>query len=435
MKSIIYKHFQKIFVLTSFLSIALNYNVIFASTKINSASPIDTIGFESYKGLVVDHKSGSPLAFASVLLKGTNISTVTNAEGYFLLKVPKKELNRDLIISFLGYKNKIQPIKTLHSELNRFEMDALPMLLPEISVLFSDADDLVWAVIQKKGDNYLNNPAIMTAFYRETIKKRKSYVSLLEAVVDVYKYPYKSFRQDLASLYKVRKNTDYQKLDTMVFKLMGGPYNTLFADLMRYSDEFFTDNMSNYDFSFDKSTRIDDRTVYVVNFKQNPTYLNPLFHGKLYIDAQNLALIKAEFGLNLENRDAAAQIYIKKKPLNAKAYPTRSKCTVDYLQRDGKWYMSYCRVELDIYIDWKRKLFNTLYESTMEMAVTDWVTTSSGVDDIWLKPKEKLKTNAIVADKATGFSDPAFWGESNVIEPEKPIESAIRKINKQLKKK
>jgi len=428
-------HFRKFFALTSFLSIALNYNVIFASTKNNSASPIDTIGFESYKGLVVDHKSGSPLAFASVLLKGTNISTVTNAEGYFLLKVPKKELNRDLIISFLGYKNKIQPIKTLHSESNRFEMDALPMLLPEISVLFSDADDLMRAVIQKKGDNYLSIPAIMTAFYRETIKKRKSYVSLLEAVVDVYKYPYTSFRQDLASLYKVRKNTDYQKLDTMVFKLMGGPYNTLYADIMRYSDDFFTDNMSNYDFSFDKSTRIDDRTIYVVNFKQNPTYLTPLFHGKLYIDAQSLALIKAEFGLNLENRDAAAQIFIKKKPLNAKAYPTRSKCTVDYLQRDGKWYMSYCRVELDIYIDWKRKLFNTLYESTMEMAVTDWVTTSSGVDDIWVKPKDKLKINTIVADKTSGFVDPAFWGESNVIEPEKSIETAIRKINKQLRKK
>jgi hypothetical protein len=37
-------------------------------------------------------------------------------------------------------------------------------------------------------------------------------------------------------------------------------------------------------------------------------------------------------------------------------------------------------------------------------------------------------------DKASGFSDPDFWGAYNVIEPEKSIEFAIKKIKKQLKK-
>jgi hypothetical protein len=35
----------------------------------------------------------------------------------------------------------------------------------------------------------------------------------------------------------------------------------------------------------------------------------------------------------------------------------------------------------------------------------------------------------------SGFADPNFWGEFNLIEPEKPIETAIRKIQKQLEKK
>ena len=39
-----------------------------------------------------------------------------------------------------------------------------------------------------------------------------------------------------------------------------------------------------------------------------------------------------------------------------------------------------------------------------------------------------------MSDEASGFSDPEFWGEYNVIEPEKPIESAIKKIQKQLEK-
>jgi len=424
---------RKFFLLLFFLELFLSYNASFAS-PINIPKPqIDTLSFVVFKGMVVDHHTGSPLAFASILLKGTNISTVTNTEGSFSLKVPKDVQRGIMEISFLGYKTRTVPLDNLLNGLNTFELDALTLVLPEVSVVFSDAASLVREVIKRKGVNYSVNPILMTAFYRETIKKRKTYVSLQEAVIDVHKYPYTSGKQDWASLYKVRKKTDYQKLDTLVFKLMGGPYNTLFADVIKNSDDIFTDNMvNNYDFSFDMPTRIDDRTVYVVNFKQRPTYTDPLYYGKLFIDAQSLALIRAEYSLNLENREAAADIFVKKKPLNAKVYPTKSNCRIDYVERGDRWYLNYCRVELDIFINWKKKLFNTSYSSTMEMAVTDW--TVSIMDDSWLKPKNKLKITAIVADEAAGFNDPAFWGDYNVIEPEKSIQSAIKKIQKQLKK-
>ena len=50
------------------------------------------------------------------------------------------------------------------------------------------------------------------------------------------------------------------------------------------------------------------------------------------------------------------------------------------------------------------------------------------------RPSESLRPTIILSDEASGFSDPDFWGEYNIIEPEKSIESAIEKINKQLKK-
>ena len=434
MKPVIDIFFRKTLTFLLLSEMFLSFDTLCAATFITPAGQIDSIDYVQYKGLIVDHKSGSPLAFASILLKGTNISTVSNTEGAFSLKVPKNYLNGSILISFLGYRNMVLSISDVKTESNRFELEALTVDLPEISVIFNDAASLMLAVIDKKGDNYSANPAIMTAFYRETIKKRKTYVSLQEAVVDIYKYAYTSGKDDWASLYKVRKNTDYEKLDTLVFKLMGGPYNTLAADVMKNSDIFFTEKMlTNYEFAFEKYTRIDNRTVYVIDFKQRPTYTDPLFYGKLYIDAQSLAMISAEYNLNLKNREAATQLFIKKKPLNAKVYPTRFHCRVDYVQKENKWYLNYCRVELDVYIDWKRRLFNTLYESTMEMAVTDW--TTSNVEEKWLRPRERMKKSVIVADEAAGFADPLFWGELNVIEPEKSIESAIRKIQKQLKKK
>ena len=50
----------------------------------------DTIGYNSYNGIVVDGKTNDPLAFASINVNETNISTVTNSKGEFLLKIPKK---------------------------------------------------------------------------------------------------------------------------------------------------------------------------------------------------------------------------------------------------------------------------------------------------------------------------------------------------------
>ena len=64
------------------------------------------------------------------------------------------------------------------------------------------------------------------------------------------------------------------------------------------------------------------------------------------------------------------------------------------------------------------------------MAITDW---EKSLNETFTK-KETFRPTMILSDEASGFSDPEFWGEYNIIEPEKSIESAIEKINKQLEK-
>src|SRR5690606_22169828 len=123
-----------------------------------------------------------------------------------------------------------------------------------------DAQALIREVMAKKGDKYLGSSTVMTAFYRETIKKRKRNVSLSEAVVTIYKTPYDSPREDALELYKARKSTDYNKLDTVALKLQGGPYNTLFVDVMKYSQYIFAEeDLSNYKFTLHRSTMLNDR--------------------------------------------------------------------------------------------------------------------------------------------------------------------------------
>ncbi len=101
-------------------------------------------------------------------------------------------------------------------------------------------------------------------------------------------------------------------------------------------------------------------------------------------------------------------------------------------ENDGKWYYSYSRVDLGLRINWKRKIFNTTYYASVEMAVTD---RKEITDEKSIRYKERMKPSVIISDESNGFSEPDFWGEYNVIEPERSIESVIKKIQKNLEKK
>lgn len=387
--------------------------------------------FTEYKGIVLDKQTNKPLAFASIFINGSGSTTVTNSDGEFSVKLPVGSNDIVLTVKYIGYKNFSFRISELQAQKGKILLEPVNVELPEVSVISKDADALIEAMLEKKGVNYADKDMSLTAFYRESIRKNKTYVSLAEAVIDITKPSYSSYRNDVVKLYKSRKQTDYNRLDTLVFKLMGGPFNSLYLDIMKYTDLFFTENLAeNYVFSFDRSTRQDDRLIYVIDFWQNKNNPDPLYYGKLYIDAESLALKSAVFNLNLEKKEDAARMFIVKKPLNAKITPITASYRMDYFEKDGKWYYGYSRIELGLRINWKKKLFNTTYYSTIEMATTDIIPVSATSS----ANKARLRPNVIISDEASGFADPDFWGEFNVIEPEKSIETAIKKIQKQLEK-
>lgn len=420
--TVIRQHSLK-YLLILFLLSGLGINSVFAQT----------INYTEYAGEVIDADSKKPLIFATLTVDNTNVTTITNSEGQFSLKVPNEYSENKLTIAFLGYKTKQIAITDLNEEKNKILMTEFVMALPEASVdAPNDAEALVKETLNRKGENYLNESTVMTAFYRETIKKRRTNVSLSEAVVNIYKTPYSSKKTDALELYKARKSTDYTKLDTVALKLQGGPFNTLFVDMVKYPKYIFTEETLNYyDFSFDTSTRVNDQLIYVINFKQKPEIIDQLYNGKLYIDAENKILTSAIYSLNITDKRLASQMFVRRKPKNAEVWPTEVSYRVDYREKDGKWYYGYSNVLLEFKINWDKRLFNSVYSMNCEMAITDW---EKNTDNAFPKYKDRMKSSIILSDEAIGFADPDFWGEYNIIEPEKSIESAIKKIQRQLRK-
>ncbi len=385
-----------------------------------------------FKGKVIDANSKKDLVSATLSIDNTNISTVTNNEGEFSLKVPSNHTNGSVTVSFLGYTSEKIELETLSKNKNKILLKPSVMTLSAVDVIApKNAKKLVLETFKKKGDNYFEDHTLMTAFYRETIKKRKKNISLSEAVVNIHKTPYSSQQQDAVELYKARKSTDYNKIDTLTLKLQGGPFNTLFVDMMKYPKYIFTEKtLQLYNYTFERSLRINNNLIYVINFEKQPHLQDQMYKGQLFIDANNKILTSAVYELEITNKELASKMFVRRKPANAKVYPTNVAYRVDYREKDNKWYYGYSNVQLEFKINWDDKLFNSVYSMNCEMAITDWEKNLSNK----LTKKEKLKQTIILSDEAVGFSDPNFWGEYNIIEPEKSIESAIKKIQRQLKK-
>ncbi|RMA58897.1 carboxypeptidase-like regulatory domain-containing protein [Ulvibacter antarcticus] len=419
-------------------TIKWNYRILIMTVCIALGSIFTSIAqeltnFSSFSGIVQDSNDRSPLESASIIVKNSNISVTTNSEGNFIIKIPEQYTDGSIIVSFLGYSSKEITITSLSKENNKI------MLVPKITnlsevnlVTFKNVESFVRTVFRKKTENNPVEPNIMTAFYRETVKRRSRNVSLTEAVVSLYKQPYNTNKKDIIELNKARKSTDYRRLDTVAFKLQGGPFSTLFIDIMKYPEYIFAEEyIADYDFKFEPPTTIKGKYIYVVGFKQKETITVPLYEGTLFIDSETLALTSANYHLNVEDSQAVEKMLVKKKPSDVRVYPLLASYHVDYRENKGKWYYSYGNIELTFKISQKGKWFSSVYSLASEMAVTDW---ELNLENKKVKSRERLSPTVIMSDEVSGFADPDFWGAYNVIEPEKSIESAISKIQRKIEK-
>lgn len=99
------------------------------------------------------------LSFASVLVKGTNLGTNANADGFYTLKLPAGTYQ--LIFQYVGYKKKTENVSVQGNTTQDVSLSPESYELKEVIV--SDGEDPAYAVI------------------RQAIKKRKTYLNEVEA--------------------------------------------------------------------------------------------------------------------------------------------------------------------------------------------------------------------------------------------------------------
>ncbi|HQH40554.1 MAG TPA: carboxypeptidase-like regulatory domain-containing protein [Bacteroidales bacterium] len=390
----------------------------------------DTSKVATFSGKIIDKLTKKPVIFANVHVVGHSIGTVSNSDGEFVLKVPMGLAGGKLGITHLGYRNFQVDLSELTKEGYVIAMEPEPIPITEVIIRSNDPLTLLQAAMRRIEENYPVKPAMVTGFYREAIKKNRSYVELAEAILDVYKAPYnKVYDEDRVKIYKGRKSQDVERMDTVTFKLQGGPKTVFLLDVVKNPEILLEpDYMKFYKYSLSGMATVNDKDCYVIEFDQRPDVNEPLYSGKIYLDVNNLAITGLEFRLSDIGLHLASNVLVKKKPVSMQVETLSGNYLVNYKEFNNKWYLNYVRSELKFRCKWKKKLFNTTFTVMSEMAVTDIDT----VNISRFAYRESARMSDVFADQVDYFKDEGFWGDYNYIKPDETIQEAIRRLNRRV---
>ena len=398
-------------------------------------------------GNVVDDKTGDALGQVSV--SAGRVSVVTNEDGDFTLKLT--EAPGKIAVSHVGYKTRYLDVKPGQSENLKVRLRPATIQLREIVVVNEDPRELVETAISKIPENYSMVPEMLKGFYRETAMKRKHYIYVAEGVEDMYKTPYnRSVHRDKVAIVKGRRLLSQKSSDTLGIKVMGGPVQAVFLDLVKNRELLFTkEHMDEYRFTMGTPEFINDRQQFVVNMEPALVTDYALFHGKIYIDCERLAFTRIELDLDMKDKDKATRTMLVKKPFGVKFKPRELSSVVDYRYEDGVTRIfgvkfkprelssvvdyryedgvtriSYLKNTFRFNCDWKKRLFATSFTATCEMVVTD----SSSSDIRPIGTRSSFDSRDSYYDKVEYFLDPDYWSSYNIIEPSESLDKAIQKL-------
>jgi len=325
-------------------------------------------------GKILDNNNFKEIPYVNIYVEGSTMGTITNKDGDYELKIPLKFKEKVLVFSCIGYETQEHKINSI---LNVNLKEKL-IKLEEVTVNPIKPIELLQQAIKKIPQNYPTNAVYYDAFYRSLTKENNKYVRLLEAsciynyasyieIFDITNAQKMYFRKnknyncsfnegmnnwfdlyvnpnDQVKIIESRISEDNSSLGNEIL-LVGGPLNLIATDKVKYLNAFLNKkHFNHYKYSEEKTVSFDNKDVYVVSFKpkliqfrdKNPgiikfvnrrKYLNAEFEGKIYIEAENKAIIRIEYNIVYKNS-------------LRKRYPYPYSVRIDYKQIKNKWYLS-----------------------------------------------------------------------------------------------
>lgn len=147
-------------------------------------------------GKVIDAETGDPIPFANVVIKGTNIGTPTDFDGFF--RIEGEGESDTLLVSYIGYAQKKKVYEKGISQTINFQLEPESTTLNEVVVYARKQENPAFAIMRSVINNKPNNDKRRIAGYEyesynkieidlDNISdklKQKKYMQKISAVLD-----------------------------------------------------------------------------------------------------------------------------------------------------------------------------------------------------------------------------------------------------------
>jgi len=388
-----------------------------------------TENFISISGTIFDKDTQEPIPFATIAVTTWGLGTISNNDGIFTLKIPTEYLSSDVVVSHLGYETQKLPLSILSQTKADIYIKPRYIAIQEVIIRNIDARSVVKSAIDNIDKYFITENCYLTGFYREGVKRNKTYLNYSEAVFKVFKTSYsKGSILDQVKLIKSRKIENTNRADTLTVKLKAGIKGTLEMDILKNLPDFLDREYMNY-YNYTKTDIVayENHSAYAIEFEQKPEITLPLYKGTLYIDVEKLILLAADFQVNPDKVGDLTNQLIIKKDRGIKVKPKEVKYSIDYRLFGNKYVIQHIRGDLKLNINKRYKLFSDDYSLFFEFV-------NMQVDTVNVKRftrKETFTPQVIFSEEKYDY-DPLFWGKLNIIEPEEDVSKAIARINSKI---
>lgn len=380
-------------------------------------------------GRIIDKQTQKPLPFVSIGIIEQNIGTISNFDGFFILKLPHQLLNSVITISHLGYKSQSIPVQALLEKKVDIFLETEYISIQEVIIRNVDSREVIKKVFANRFYNYPREPIYITSFYREGVLRDSKYLNYSEAIVKIFKSPVaRGFESDQVKLLQSRKVINIDQKDTLIVKIKAGLRSSLTLDIVKNLPDFIDpDFIDNYNYSRVDIISVNSRNAYAIDFEQKENVYEPLFKGTLYIDMETFALVSATFEMNPKYVKETVDMFVLKKSRKYNITPEKINYSVNYNYSNGKYYLGHIRGDLTINYKKRYRIFSNDFHVFLEMA-------NCKIDTLNVQrfPREEvLKVNRVFLDTKFNF-DQTYWGDYNIITPEEKISQALSRINSKM---
>ena len=374
--------------------------------------------FKTLVGKVIDSKTNDVIQFASIGLKSSPLSTVTNLKGEFTFNIPENLTRDSLIVSSIGYSVKSIPIRTF--KVNNpliIKLSQNETILNGVIITDSlDGTEIMRLALERMENNHPNFPISMNAFYRERQLVDGKYVSLVEAAVTIYdendirkrKSPLRTkvrvdqLRRSL--VYEHPYNDWWQKDNLMMHAWSLNP--------IPYSLPALRKELRKEGYFREQNTAIHGKNTYVIK-TVNTDYWSSVF----FIQAQTYAFVRVEQNYDTVI-DGHKEWHIKSDSITLDVHFKQRHTSIDFKEYQGKYYPSYIKLDANHdYMHEGQKLIN--FRIAQDIIVNDLKTN----DPQRVERHEASRFSKSLLSKDYDYNE-EFWTNFNILQ-ETPLEAKL----------